>query len=88
MLSIGKLSADQATYYLEHAEQRVDVVASVGDGIEDYYLSPAEARGQWVGTAALELGLSGRVEPEALRAVLAGIAPRDGAALRASPLPW
>lgn len=84
VLSIGKLSAGQATYYLEHAEQRVDVVASVGDGVEDYYLSPVEARGQWLGTAASELGLAGQVEPDALRAVLSGLDPRDSAELRTS----
>ena len=30
MLSIGKLAAGQARYYLDQAEARVDVVASVG----------------------------------------------------------
>ena len=37
MLSIGKLGAGQAGYYLDQAEGRVDVVGSVGDGIEEYY---------------------------------------------------
>ena len=35
MLSIGKLAAGQAKYYLDQAEVRVDVVQSVGSGIED-----------------------------------------------------
>ena len=51
MLSIGKLAAGQAKYYLDQAEMRVDVVQSVGGGIEDYYLGPTEARGQWIGVA-------------------------------------
>ena len=59
-------------------------MASVGDGIDDYYLGPREARRERLGTAARELGLAGRVEPDALRAVLGGIDPRDGAPLWAS----
>ena len=51
VLSIGKLAAGQARYYLEQAEGRVDVVESVGDGIEDYYSGGAEARGEWIGSA-------------------------------------
>src|SRR5262245_53288483 len=82
MLSIGKLKADQAKYYLEQADARVDVVDSVAEGMEDYYLGSPEARGEWIGTAGLELGLSGAVEAEELRRVLAGLDPRDGSALR------
>ena len=84
MLSIGKLAAGQAKYYLDQAEARVDVAQSVGEGIEDYYLMPREARGQWIGAAARELGLSGDVAPEALRNVLAGLGPSDGRPLRGS----
>ena len=73
MLSIGKLGAGQARYYLDQAEGRVDVVDSVGDGIEDYYGGGAEARGEWIGTAGVELGLAGAVDGEALRRVLAGV---------------
>ena len=54
MLSIGKRAAGQAKYYLDQAEERVDVAQSVGEGIEDYYLTPREARGQWIGAAARE----------------------------------
>ena len=32
MLSIGKLAAGQAKYYLDQAEVRVDVVDSVAEG--------------------------------------------------------
>ncbi len=87
MLSIGKLAAGQAKYYLDQAEARVDVAQSVGEGIEDYYLTPREARGQWIGADARELGLSGEVAPEALRNVLAGLDPRDGGPLRGSSSP-
>ena len=82
MLSIGKLVAGQARYYLDQAEARVDVVDSIGDGIEEYYVGPTEARGQWIGAACRELGLDGHVEATALRRVLAGLDPRDGSPLR------
>ena len=52
MLSIGKLAAGQARYYLDQAEGRVDVVESVGAGVEDYYAGGAEARGVWLGAGA------------------------------------
>src|SRR3954452_10526210 len=84
MLSIGKLAAGQAKYYLDQAEVRVDVVQSVGGGVEDYYVGPNEARGVWIGAAAHELGLRGEVDADGLRRVLEGLDPRDGAELRAS----
>jgi conjugative relaxase-like TrwC/TraI family protein len=82
LLSIGKLKAGQAKYYLDQAEGRVDVIDSVADGMEDYYLGAPEARGEWIGSAGLELGLSGPVEADDLRRVLAGLDPRDGSPLR------
>ena len=87
MLSIGKLGADQARYYLDQAQGRVDVVDSVGDGIEDYYAGGAEARGEWIGATSRELGLKGPVDGEALRRVLAGLDPTDGSSLRSSSCP-
>src|SRR4051794_30887903 len=84
VLSIGKLAAGQAKYYLDQAEARVDVVQSVGSGVEDYYLGPTETRGRWVGVAARELGLSGEVEPDGLRRVLEGLDPQTGMELRSS----
>jgi conjugative relaxase-like TrwC/TraI family protein len=63
MLSIGKLVS--ARYYLD----------SVAKGIEDYYAGHGEAPGVWVGAAAAALGLSGQVEGDDLRAVLAGQEP-------------
>jgi conjugative relaxase-like TrwC/TraI family protein len=82
VLSIGKLKAGQARYYLDQAEGRVDIVDSVAGGMEDYYLGAHEARGEWLGLAALGLGLSGAVEADGLRRVLAGLDPRDGSPLR------
>src|SRR4051812_9201442 len=84
MLSIGKLGGDQAEYYLEQADGRVDVVESVGSGVEDYYVGAYESRGEWIGSGGRELGLDGLVKPEELRRVLAGQDPRDGTPLRAS----
>jgi conjugative relaxase-like TrwC/TraI family protein len=63
---------------------RVDVVQSVGSGVEDYYLGPHEARGRWIGSADRELGLAEDVEGEALRRVLAGTHPTDARQLRSS----
>jgi conjugative relaxase-like TrwC/TraI family protein len=87
VLSIGKLAAGQAKYYLEQADARVDVVESVGDGVEDYYLTQAEARGRWIGSEAAQLGLDGSVGGEQLRRVLAGLDPSNGAPLRVSTSP-
>ena len=84
VLSIGKLSAGQARYYLEQGEVRVDAVESIGDGLEEYYAGGAEARGSWVGSGGMSLGLHGPVDGEALRRVLAGSDPLDGSPLRGS----
>jgi len=61
MLSIGKLAGGGEDYYLE----------AVAAGLDDYYLGAGEAPGVWLGGAA-DLGLTGKVAPEDLRAVLAG----------------
>jgi conjugative relaxase-like TrwC/TraI family protein len=74
MLTIGKLGAGQADYYLE----------KVADGAEDYYSGEGEATGRWRGDGARELGLSGEVEPEALRAMLTGADPAGGEPLVAT----
>jgi conjugative relaxase-like TrwC/TraI family protein len=83
VLSIHKLVAGQARYYLDQAERRVDVVQSIGDGVEEYYAGGVEARGEWMGVSARELGLTGSVDGEHLRAVLEG-RDRDSAPLRNS----
>lgn len=74
MMSIGKLSAGQEAYYLEE----------VLDGREDYYLSAGEAPGRWTGRLAQRVGLTGEVEADALRAVLAGHDPTGTYRLRAT----
>src|SRR4051812_46895263 len=84
MLSIGKLGGDQAEYYLEQADGRVDIVESVGSGVEDYYVGASEPRGEWIGSAGRELGLGGFVEAGALRVGLGGLGPRKATELRAS----
>src|ERR1700742_3083333 len=68
MLSIGKLGSGQETYYLE----------KVAEGAEDYYSGEGEAEGQWIGAAAADLGLDGKVEPDALTAMLTGRNPVTG----------
>jgi conjugative relaxase-like TrwC/TraI family protein len=68
MLSIGKLGAGQEKYYLD----------KVAEGAEDYYSGEGEAEGQWMGTAAKELGLSGDVEADQLTAMLTGNNPVNG----------
>jgi conjugative relaxase-like TrwC/TraI family protein len=72
VLSIGKLC--DPDYYLSR----------VAAGIEDYYLGHGEAPGRWVGAAAAaDLGLSGTVDADDLRAVLDGTDPHDGSRLAA-----
>ncbi|HEX8741505.1 MAG TPA: MobF family relaxase [Thermoleophilaceae bacterium] len=68
MLSIGKLGQGQANYYLE----------SVAQGVEDYYTGAGEAPGRWVGSAAREIGIAGKVDDDALHAALGGSHPRTG----------
>src|SRR4051794_24593916 len=81
VLSIAKLGAGQASYYLDQAEERVDVVGSVADGLEDYYSERGGARGEWTGHGAELLGLAGGVQGDDLRALLAGRDPATGAPL-------
>jgi conjugative relaxase-like TrwC/TraI family protein len=66
MLSIGKvgLSRNQQLYY----EQKV------ARGREDYYARRGEAAGRWTGRGASQLGLSGEVECEDLKAMMDGLA--------------
>jgi conjugative relaxase-like TrwC/TraI family protein len=66
---------------------RVDAIESIGDGLEEYYAGGAEARGIWIGIGGASLGLSGPVDGEALRRVLAGLDPHDASPLRSSSSP-
>ena len=72
MLSIFPLrTSDPARYYIE----------AVSLGAEEYYLSRGEVPGRWLGRCSEALGLSGTVDADALRSLLAGTRP-DGGALR------
>lgn len=71
MLSIGKLGRGQENYYL----------ATVAQGIEDYYTGSGEAPGEWTGAGAARLGLAGEVADEDLRQILGGVDPRTATRL-------
>jgi len=75
VLSIGKLGAGQADYYLE----------AVGQGVEDYYAGAGEAPGSWAGSAAGELEVFGQVEGELLHRALSGQHPQTGDPLVKAP---
>jgi conjugative relaxase-like TrwC/TraI family protein len=77
MLTIGKLGAGQERYYLQ----------KVAEGAEDYYAGEGEAAGYWLGDAAEELGLEGKVEPKQLTAMLTGRNPLDGEPLGLRAVP-
>jgi conjugative relaxase-like TrwC/TraI family protein len=81
VLSIGKLAVGQAGYYLQQAQGSVTRAGSVASGVEDYYLSRAEAAGQWVGDGVRAPGLGGTVDALRLDRVLSGCAPGSGATL-------
>jgi conjugative relaxase-like TrwC/TraI family protein len=68
MLSIAKLRVGQEAYQL----------SGVAQSLDDYYTGSSEAHGQWVGGSAARLGLTGQVDADDLRAVLAGLAPGSG----------
>ena len=82
MLSIGKLAAGQAKYYLEQAQGRVDAIQSVASGAEDYYIQGNEPRGVWLGRGAAQLELRGVVGADELRSLLEGVDPRTDEPLR------
>jgi len=65
MVSVGKVGRGQERYYL----------GKVAEGIEDYYAGEGEAEGYWIGQAAAELELYGKVEPDQLGAMLTGRKP-------------
>lgn len=68
MLSIGKLGAGQERYYTER----------VAEGAEDYYSGRGEAEGYWTRSAAVDLGLGGKVGADGLTAMLTGRHPATG----------
>ena len=68
MLSIGKMGAGQEGYYL----------GKVAEGAEDYYSGEGEAEGYWLGDAAEDLGLQGKVDADQLTGMLTGTNPASG----------
>jgi conjugative relaxase-like TrwC/TraI family protein len=68
MLSIGKMGGGQERYYL----------GKVAEGAEDYYSGEGEAEGYWLGDAAEDLGLQGKVDPAQLIGMLTGENPATG----------
>ena len=68
MLSIAKLRVGQEAYQL----------SGVAESLDAYYTGAGEAHGEWIGGSAARLGLTGRVAPDELRAVLAGLRPGTG----------
>src|SRR5215218_6464367 len=78
VLSLGKLAAGQAGYYLDQAQGTTTRAQAVASGVEDYYLGGHEAKGRWAGAGAATLGLRGEVADEPLLRVLAGEHPATG----------
>ncbi|MGH8973237.1 MAG: relaxase domain-containing protein, partial [Acidimicrobiia bacterium] len=57
------------------------LLRQVALGVEDYYMGSGEAPGVWQGDLAAELGLTGVVEANHLRALLLGRDPNTDAEL-------
>jgi conjugative relaxase-like TrwC/TraI family protein len=72
VMSIGKVSTGQESYYL----------SAVAHGAEDYYSERGEVPGRWIGAGADELDLVGDVDDDAFRTVLSGADPSTGVRLR------
>jgi conjugative relaxase-like TrwC/TraI family protein len=68
MMTIAKLRVGQEAYQLSGVAQSLDA----------YYTGAGEASGMWLGGGAGRLGLEGEVDPDDLRAVLAGLGPGWG----------
>jgi conjugative relaxase-like TrwC/TraI family protein len=75
MVGVTKIQRGNAGYWL----------AAVAEGGEDYYTKPGEAPGEWVGSGANELGLSGQVDAAGYTAILEGRDPSTGAVLLERP---
>jgi conjugative relaxase-like TrwC/TraI family protein len=71
MVGVTKIQRGNAGYWL----------AAVAEGGEDYYNKPGEAPGEWVGSLARDLGLSGQVDAAGYAAILDGQDPASGAQL-------
>src|SRR4051794_25959982 len=84
MVSVGKLKAGQARYYLDQARSEPSQADALASGAEDYYTGGTEAAGEWHGRGAAALGLTGTLKADELHRVLAGQHPITGAELRGS----
>ena len=73
MVSVGKLKAGQARYYLDQAEPHPSAAQAVASGAEDYYVGGTEAAGEWRGRGADLLGVRGTVDAGPLHRVLANL---------------
>jgi hypothetical protein len=82
MVSIGKLGAGQARYYLDQAHHARSAAAAVASGVEDYCTGGVEAGGAWAGAGSKALAIGGLVVDEALHLVLEGRHPKTGELLR------
>ena len=82
MVSVGKLKAGQARYYLDQAEPHPSAAAAVASGAEDYYLGGVEAAGEWCGRGAASLDLESTVSPESFERLLTGRHPASDVTLR------
>jgi len=49
---------------------------TVANSVDDYYLGHGEAPGRWIGATAEQLGLTGEVNADQLRNLLAGLSPK------------
>jgi conjugative relaxase-like TrwC/TraI family protein len=71
-ISVPMKGAGKGEYYLRLAQ-------------EDYYFNKGEPLGQWYGKGADQLGLTGRIDPIALRRLLDGFSPDGRRALVQNP---
>lgn len=67
-MSLKPVSSGQESYYLREVSQ----------GAEEYYTKGGEAPGRWLGALAARVALSGEVDADDLRSVLAGVVPSTG----------
>jgi conjugative relaxase-like TrwC/TraI family protein len=77
MVGVTKIQRGNAGYWIE----------AVAEGGDDYYTKPGEAPGEWIGSLAGDLGLSGQVDRDSYTAILAGTDPTTDDELLRRPQP-